>query len=103
MTRNSTFDSCLEPITRDLARLRDDILKLREADWPSEECIRLWPLLADWSYASRPAPCLVGTVDGHPLIRRGTRVHTSELVLVDPALRWARTWTKFYRLGQRGL
>ncbi len=103
MTRSSTFDCYLEPIVRDLAKLRDDMLNLREADWPSEECIHQWPRLTDWSYGSRPAPCLVGTVDGHALIRNGTRVHTSEIVLVDPALRWARTWTKFYRLGQRGV
>lgn len=103
MNKISTYDCNIELMARDLARLKDDILKLREAGRPSEECVHQWPLLADWSYGSRPAPCLVGTVEGHPLIRNGTRVHTSELVLLDPALRWARTWTKFYRLGQRGL
>jgi hypothetical protein len=45
------------------------------------------------------ARCIVGSVRGHPILGNRARVHTSELILIDPENRWARTWSRYYLLG----
>ena len=44
-------------------------------------------------------PCLLGDIQGHPLLR-GPRIETSELWAFAPELGWARTMSRFYRLGR---
>jgi len=42
--------------------------------------------------------CLAGFAAGHPLL--GTKhIATSPVWVLDPGLRWARTLSRFYRLG----
>ncbi len=38
-------------------------------------------------------------VRSYPHIRDGGRARTSLLLQVQPGLRWARTWNRYYRLG----
>ena len=60
------------------------------------------PLLASWMPAVEPpdGPLLVGRVKGHP--RLGDRwITTSLLIGIDPALTWARTWSRWYRIEHR--
>jgi hypothetical protein len=57
------------------------------------------PLLVDWRFMLTWAGVsLAGFVAGHPL--RGSRhIATSPLWVLDPDLGWARTLSRFYKLG----
>jgi hypothetical protein len=57
------------------------------------------PTLHDWSAVRRPVGGLSGIVEAHPLL--GTRpVVTSEVFAIDRKRGWARTFSRFYRLGE---
>lgn len=59
------------------------------------------PLLDQWSISERPAGCLVGLASGHPLLAGEDRpIMTSDLWLVSADLKWARTLSRWYRLGK---
>jgi hypothetical protein len=87
---------CLEDSLRSLLR---DIRDLRVGDIPRSLDLEAAPTLDRWSHGLIPARCLVGSVRGHPILGNLARVHTSELVLIDPEHGWARTWSQYYRLG----
>jgi len=57
------------------------------------------PRLENWSFAALFSPCLVGEVTGHPLLGDRPSIHTSQLMVLDAERGWARTWSRFYRLG----
>lgn len=57
------------------------------------------PVLDCWQPTSRLAPALIGLVTGHPRIGDDRATITSELFAVDTTARWARTWSRFYKLG----
>jgi len=84
-----------------LTRLLDDIRALRADKAPAAIHLEEAPLVDQWSLGLVPAPCIVGTMVGHPIFRNRTRVHTHQMVLIDPEAGWARTWSGFYRLGTR--
>lgn len=59
------------------------------------------PLLDQWGLAQRAAVCLVGRSDGHPLLPGvGRQIATSDLWLLSADRRWARTLSRWYRLGE---
>jgi hypothetical protein len=88
-------------LCRELEQLTGDLRFLKTVHAPAEEILRTSPLLDEWSFGFTPSPCLIGTIYGHPMLGNSRCVHTSELVLIDPGKRWARTWSKFYRLGRQ--
>lgn len=56
------------------------------------------PTLNGWSPVLRPVGALSGFVEDHPLL--GTRhVVTSEVFAMAAERGWARTFSRFYRLG----
>lgn len=57
------------------------------------------PFLDDYTPSFRWEPCLIGIVQGHPIVR-GPAIQTSGLWAYAPDLGWARTLSRFYRLGQ---
>lgn len=60
------------------------------------------PILDQWRFAFRPAPCLVGLSTGHPrLPGDGRSIVTSEIFLISTELGWARSLSRWYRLGRR--
>jgi hypothetical protein len=60
------------------------------------------PVLDDWCAASVSSPCLVGRSSGHPrLPGTGRLITTSDLWLVSRDLSWARTRSRWYRLGEQ--
>ncbi len=66
-----------------------------------EELARHAPLLDRWTEAVRPTPCLAGLSTGHPLLPGDARpILTSNLVLVSDDRQWARTRSRWYRLGR---
>ena len=97
----ATTPPSLDSLLRELERLSTDLRSLRAGKAPSEQELRACPLLDQWSFGFLPAACLVGAVYQHPMLGNRPTLHTSELVLIDPAKRWARTWSRFYRLGKQ--
>lgn len=67
---------------------------------PKPEALSGAPILRRWLPVLDPgaAPCLVGTVSGHPRLGDGKRIHTSMLLALDPDGAWARTRNRWYRL-----
>lgn len=59
------------------------------------------PHLEQWHVAQRAAVCLVGSSSGHPLLPGvGRQIATSDLWLLSSDRRWARTLSRWYRLGE---
>ena len=85
-----------------LTKLLRDIRDLRAGEMPRSTDVRAAPIIDKWSYAFVPACCIAGSVRGHPVLGNRTSVHTSELILIDPERGWARTWSRYYRLGVPG-
>jgi hypothetical protein len=88
---------CLEDSLTSLLR---DIRDLRVGELPRSMDLEAAPTIEQWSHGLTPARCIVGSVRGHPILGNRARVHTSQLILIDPEHGWARTWSRYYRLGK---
>lgn len=81
-----------------LEKLFADLRRIADGNAPTREDLACAPLLMDFGVTYRPARCLRGDVIGHP--RLGNRnVVTTELWAYSPQDHWARTYSRFYRLG----
>jgi hypothetical protein len=59
------------------------------------------PILEDWRLALRPVKCLVGRSTGHPRLPGERRpIVTSEIFLISEEFGWARSYSRWYRLGR---
>jgi hypothetical protein len=59
------------------------------------------PVLEDWRPAFRATICLVGLSTGHPrLPGRRREIVTSPVAMLSEELGWARTNSRWYRLGK---
>ncbi len=85
-------------VMRRIRAMCDDIDAVLAGLPPSERLLADAPVLQGWRKTSYPALCLAGFVSGHPTIRSGPLV-SSQLYMVDPEQKWARTMSRFYRLG----
>lgn len=81
-----------------LRRLADDIENLTMFV-PTRQ-LDVAPRLENWTYGTKLTTCLAGDVTGHPILGT-TPVFSSELFAIDPKRRWARTFNRFYVLGER--
>ena len=84
-----------------LRRLLGDLEQLRERRMPPPSALGDAPFIDEWSFAHRMAPCLAGYTEGHPTCRSGRMARTSDLWVIAPEQGYARTLTRFYRLGSR--
>lgn len=82
-----------------LNQLIDDLQSLREGKQPAPEILDNSPTLYDWNQTTRSAVCLEGFVQEHPRLGRNRLIITSDLYYLDPELQFARTLSRFYRLG----
>jgi hypothetical protein len=83
-----------------LERLLADLRHVRDYGSPDEVSLRAAPYLDHWSISYRPAQCLVGCTTGHPLLPGADRyIATSDLCLISERENWARTRSRYYRLG----
>jgi hypothetical protein len=58
------------------------------------------PYLDRWALGKRPAASLIGYASGHPVLPgTGRLIATSDLCLISEDGRWARTLSRWYRLG----
>ncbi len=87
-------------LTGRLRRLADDLDGIAAGTAPTAIELAPAPLLVDWQIiVGLPSGVsLVGFAAGHPLL--GTKkIVTSPLWVLAPDLTWARTLSRFYRLG----
>lgn len=89
----------LNSLKENLTSFLRDIQDLQNGQMPRSMDLNGAPAIDEWSYGLIPARCIVGSVRGHLILGAGARVHTSQLVLIDPENGWARTWSRYYRLG----
>lgn len=91
-----------DPEFRELAnRIHDlsrDLLLIKNLTAPSIRDIVAAPVIENWSVGHRIEPALIGDVKGHPVVKPGPLV-TSELFYLDPVAGYARTLSRWYRLG----
>ncbi len=85
-------------VMRRMRAMCDDLDAVLAGLPPSEKLLADAPVLQEWRKVSYSALCLAGFVSGHPTIRSGPLV-SSQLYMVDPEQKWARTMSRFYRLG----
>lgn len=94
-----TFD---DPRTLELAErihaLSRDLTLIQQLRAPSVRDFAAAPLLENWTVGYRLDVALVGTVIGHPAIKDGA-VTTSPLYYLDQKAGYARTLSRWYRLG----
>lgn len=94
--RNEEFDAELQRLgglVSDLARIGRGV--------PVENLDRHAALLDSWVQGYRPAPCLMGLATDHPTLPgEGRSIVTSDLLLMSDDGQWARTRSRWYRLGR---
>jgi hypothetical protein len=92
-------DACTPEVTGRLRRLADDLDRIAAGTAPTQTDLKNAPLLVDWQLTTRlTGICLTGFAAGHPLLGN-RKIVTSHLWALSPDLRWARTLSRFYRLG----
>ena len=79
-----------------------DLARLVAGEQPSADALASAPVIDCWLPAFRSSGALIGKISGHPNITSGRNGLTSQLFVIDPAMGWARTWSRFYRLGRPG-
>lgn len=94
-----TSDNFDEQIEK-LEALVADLKRVRGGWRPGPEDLKDAPLLEYWDLVKRSVPCLEGQTTDHPILG-GTTVRTSELWALAPQAGWARTYSRFYRIGGR--
>lgn len=88
-------------IFQNIARVEQiatDLEMVARGEHPSEQALSAAPLMEFWRVALRPVPCLVGICGDHPRLN-GPMITTTDLWMFAPDLGWARTLSRFYRLG----
>ena len=96
--RREVAGDLLGDITR-LELLIGDLRKISAGHRPSAADLAAAPIIDAWAIGRRTSPCLVGSVHGHPELRGPLSV-TSDLWVFAPDLGWARTLSRYYRLGR---
>ncbi|WP_147307925.1 DUF6634 family protein [Fulvimarina endophytica] len=82
-----------------LRRLLADLERIASTGSPKPASLRKAPILNDWTVTTRPTPCLAGTFSGHPRIGDQAAGITSDLWVHAPHHGFARTVSRYYRLG----
>lgn len=92
-----------EELDAELKRLCGLVSDLASIDRgvPVEDLDHAAALLDSWVQGIRPAPCLLGLATDHPTLPGQSRsIVTSDLVLMSHDGQWARTRSRWYRLGR---
>lgn len=82
------------------AELLCDLRHLRDQRMPPPGVLQRAPILDGWSPAVRPVACLVGRPLGRPRLSGRRSAATSLLRVLSLADGYARTESRFYRLGR---
>ena len=87
----------------ELERLRcvvADMEALARGAHPGHAVLADAPLIDRWAIGSRTTHCRTGVVAGHPVLGSDRLVRTSDLCILAPSHGYARTLSRFYRLGR---
>src|SRR5690348_13323698 len=82
-----------------LQRLHSDLSRIYSGRAPTHDDLDTAPILDAWERGVRLTRCLSGIAFGHPVHSHSRLIQTSELFAIDTSACWARTWSRFYRLG----
>ncbi len=76
--------------------------RLTAGNGPDTAELAAAPILSGWRRSLVPClePVLIGQVAEHPRLPGQRRVATSRLLALDPDRGWARTVSRWYRLGE---
>lgn len=86
----------------EIARLQSlvtDLKHIGRGGLPTAEQLAVAPFLDPWCLGTCTLPCLIGGNQGHPILK-GRVIRTSDIWVLAPELRWARTLSRLYRLGR---
>ncbi|MPR11365.1 DUF6634 family protein [Microvirga tunisiensis] len=84
-----------------LVRLTADLMAVRHSRGPTKSDLEDTPILGNWERGTRSVACLIGNVCDHPMLPGKERlVATSDLWILAPDQGWARTMSRWYRLGR---
>ncbi len=84
-----------------LLALAADLERVRRGVPPEAMADEEAPILDRWIFAQRIVPSLAGLSTGHPqLVGQGRLIGTSDLWLLSEDRAWARTLSRWYRLGR---
>lgn len=98
--RNEQGSAFVDGMAR-VAALLADMEKIQQGLPPAAMARREAPILDRWILASTMVPCLAGLSTGHPLLVGENRlICTSDLWLLSQDRTWARTLSRWYRLGR---
>ena len=100
MAIRTSFGS-LDELNLLVGRLLSDVATLRSDGAPPFAQLEASPHLENWSYSTRPVSCLEGLATDHPVLGSFIPVRTSDLMMIDEAAGWVRTFSRYYRLGGR--
>lgn len=93
-----------ELLAAETARIRAllaDMERILEGSAPEAIVLGKPPILNRWLLGNTLAPCLVGLSTGHPkLVGVDTPIATSQVLLMSDDMTWARTLSRWYRLGR---
>ena len=92
-------DGDLDDLAAQARSLADALGQLIADGRPSVADLSDAPLLNCWSPTTRLAPALFGLAAGHPRIGNNRATLTSEVFAIDADRRWARSWSRWYALG----
>ncbi len=81
-------------------RLADDLARIAADGSPSADDLAAAPILDFWQPALRDGHAIFGIVNGHPRIPDDHTALTTDVFALDADAGWARTWSRFYRLGR---
>lgn len=96
-------NECFEEELRRLNALAADMSAIGRGVSPEELIEGEAPLLDRSILGGQFAPCLVGLSTGHPVLAGENRkIATSDLWLLADDGSWARTLSRWYRLGRPG-
>lgn len=85
-----------------LRALVHDLERLLNGEHPDPKELADAPLISNWDFDRRDVTCLVGTFLDHPRLGRIVpNGMTSELWYINPEREYARTFSRFYRLGKQ--
>lgn len=90
-------------IERIISGLRE-AQKIADGYVPTEADLAGAPLISNWIFATAPGdpgPTLVGSITGHPTLGNSALSTTSVVLAIDVEAGWARTVSRYYRLGPR--
>ena len=91
----------------DIERISAGLLeaaKIADGYVPTETDLLGAPLISNWIIAMRPGdprPSLVGSITGHPTLGDTALSATSVVLAMSVDGGWARTVSRYYRLGPR--